>query len=130
MTKKTKSKAASKRATRKRQAAKQPPTSQKQPTENTDVQADVNDNSWDEWVPEDRMRPTTEDNLELAKMLKTEVQSLNRSKSHKKGAVARASDNSPVSGAPNAQIAAKKRGRDLETEKVSIHVLSESTEPC
>ena len=83
---------------------------------------------WDDWAPQDRLRAITPENIELAKMLKAEVQNMNKQARpnkaetavKKRASSARASENSPAPGGPAPQIVSKKRGRDLETEKVTI----------
>jgi mortality factor 4-like protein 1 len=81
---------------------------------------------WDEWVPQERLRELNTDNQELAKMLKKEVENMNKSSrpsnkleaAHKKRASsALFSENSPAPG-PISQIVSKKRGRDIDTERV------------
>lgn len=83
--------------------------------------------SWDDWVPQSRLRKYSEENLELAKMLKRELDNQRTQtkpatdkrasivKKQGRDSSARISEN--LSPAP--QVAAKKRGRDNETERVS-----------
>lgn len=90
------------------------------------TQAD-NHHSWDDWVPQSRLRKYSEENLELAKMLKRELDNQRTQtkpatdkrasivKKQGRDSSARISEN--LSPAP--QVAAKKRGRDNETERVS-----------
>jgi hypothetical protein len=83
--------------------------------------------SWDDWVPQDRLRKFTEENLELAKNLKKEIDRVNQM-SRSTGGRPTASTKSrkgPGSARPSEerstpqQIAGKKRVRDADTERVS-----------
>jgi len=87
-----------------------------------DDQAANQPGRWDDWVPQERLRKLTEDNLQLAKQLKKEVEQLQkqpRPDTKKSGGQKRKGGES-VRGtsSPMPQIVNKKRGRDLETEKV------------
>jgi hypothetical protein len=77
---------------------------------------------WDDWVPQERLRKLTEDNLQLAKQLKKEVEQLQkqpRPDSKKSGGQKRkGGESARGTSSPVPQIVNKKRGRDLETEKV------------
>lgn len=77
---------------------------------------------WDDWVPQERLRKLTEDNLQLAKQLKKEVEQLQkqpRPDTKKPGGQKRKGGESVrATSSPVPQIVNKKRGRDLETEKV------------
>ena len=77
---------------------------------------------WDDWVPQERLRKLTEDNLQLAKQLKKEVEQLQkqpRPDTKKSGGQKRkGGESARATSSPVPQIVNKKRGRDLETEKV------------
>jgi mortality factor 4-like protein 1 len=78
--------------------------------------------SWDHWVSQDRLKKWTEENQELAKSLKKEMESLRTPKPPAKAStnVKRRGDNSVrYSEERGAAAAGKKRGRDFEVEKVS-----------
>lgn len=88
---------------------------------------------WDDWVPEDRLRKLTDDNKELAKNLKKEMDSL-RQRAAPKAATTSSkkkiagSDLSSARGSEerNSSVPAtgrgQKRGRDYEIEKVGDHL--------
>jgi len=83
---------------------------------------------WDDWVPQERLRKLTEDNLQLAKQLKKEVEQLQkqpRPDTKKSGGQKRkGGESARATSSPMPQIVNKKRGRDLETEKVFDLLLS------
>jgi hypothetical protein len=87
-----------------------------------DDQAANRPGRWDDWVPQERLRKLTEDNLQLAKQLKKEVEQLQkqpRPDTKKSGGQKRKGGESVrATSSPMPQIVNKKRGRDLETEKV------------
>lgn len=84
---------------------------------------------WDDWVPQERLRKLTEDNLQLAKQLKKEVEQLQkqpRPDTKKSGGQKRkGGESARGTSSPVPQIVNKKRGRDLETEKVFASLLLE-----
>jgi hypothetical protein len=78
---------------------------------------------WDDWVAQDRLRKYSEENQELARNLKKEMDRVTQlskpakpqtSQKRKGGASGRGSEERNSTPA----LAGKKRGRDLETEKV------------
>lgn len=76
--------------------------------------------SWDDWVPQDRLRKFNDDNKELANHLKKEMETMRarsqKTSTHKKRTAGSARDSEERSStAPRGQ----KRGRDFEIEKVS-----------
>jgi len=80
---------------------------------------------WDDWVPQDRLRKLTEDNLQLAKDLRKEMTNVHQEKkaaAKKPSKAARESTRATSSPAP--QPATKKRNRDQETEKEDIYETS------
>ena len=87
-----------------------------------DDQAGNKPGRWDDWVPQERLRKLTEDNLQLAKQLKKEVEQLQkqaRPDAKKSGGQKRkGGESARATSSPVPQIVNKKRGRDLETEKV------------
>ena len=87
-----------------------------------DDQAANKPGRWDDWVPQERLRKLTEDNLQLAKQLKKEVEQLQkqaRPDAKKSGGQKRkGGESARATSSPVPQIVNKKRGRDLETEKV------------
>lgn len=104
-------------------------------TESSDrvhMDADLRETSWDDWVPQDRLRKLTDDNRELAASLRRDVMQADprQHKGSKSGAStkkARAHD-SDIDSARGSEdryssVTAggkgNKRGRDYELEKVS-----------
>ena len=83
-------------------------------------------NSWDDWVPQDRLRKFTEENRELAATLRREVESAFRQRSGQKGPSKKkgGSDRDSGRGSEERQSSVpargNKRGRDNEIEKVRI----------
>ena len=82
--------------------------------------------SWDDWVPEDRLRKLTPENKELAHNLRHDMLQAQRSQralptSHKKKAHSstRGSEERQTSVAAGTGPRGQKRGRDYEIEKVS-----------
>jgi hypothetical protein len=77
---------------------------------------------WDDWVPQERLRKLTEDNLQLAKQLKKEVEQLQKQPrpdtKKSSGQKRKGGESARATSSPVPQIVNKKRGRDLETEKV------------
>jgi hypothetical protein len=77
---------------------------------------------WDDWVPQDRLRKFTEENQELARNLKREMDSLrNQNKPTARlstGTKRKGDGSSRGSEERGLAPAGKKRGRDFETEKV------------
>jgi mortality factor 4-like protein 1 len=72
--------------------------------------------SWDDWVPQDRLRKVTEDNLQLANNIRKEMSNMYneaRNKNPRKPTKARESVDVTSSPAP----ASRKRNRDQETQK-------------
>jgi hypothetical protein len=94
-----------------------------------DKQAANRPGRWDDWVPQERLRKLTEDNLQLAKQLKKEVEQLQkqpRPDTKKSGGQKRkGGESARATSSPVPQIVNKKRGRDLETEKVFDHCRSD-----
>ena len=91
----------------------------------------VNSASWDDWVPQDRIRKNSEENKELAANLKSELDRMLRP--HKAAAnstkkKAAGSDLSSARGSEERQTPAtgrgQKRGRDYEIEKVRERISS------
>jgi hypothetical protein len=95
---------------------------------------------WDDWVPQDRLRKLTDENKELARNLREEAQSFQRSKDKaqkappftgkKRGvdSVRESEERQSSVAAPNQPRG--KRARDVETEKVravSVLLLSSSS---
>lgn len=91
--------------------------------------------SWDDWVPEDRLRKLTEENKELAKNLKKEMDSLRQRAAPKTTTTSSkkkipGSDLSSARGSEerNSSVPAtgrgQKRGRDYEIEKVGLNTFS------
>lgn len=97
----------------------------------------ANDDRWDDWVPQDRIRKNTEENKELASNLKFDQNRVLKgipyaaATSSKKKAAA-GSDLSSARGSEDRQTPAlgrgQKRNRDFEIEKVSEN-LSSTEEP-
>lgn len=85
--------------------------------------------SWDDWVPQDRLRKFTEENRELATTLRREAEAAFRQKSTKASAKKRGgSDRSSARGSEERQMSVPgrgtKRARDNDIEKVSLlHLL-------
>lgn len=90
-------------------------------------------NSWDDWVPQDRLRKNTEENRELARNLKHDMDALRNlttkkpsSTSHKKKAdlasSARDSEERHSSIAVAAGPRGQKRGREYQVESVSSEI--------
>lgn len=80
--------------------------------------------SWDDWVPQERLRKYSEENQELARNLKKEMERVNQllrpqkpaaSSKRKGGASGRGSEER---NSTPAALAGKKRGRELDIEKV------------
>lgn len=84
-------------------------------------------NSWDDWVPQDRLRKFTEENRELASTLRRDAEAAFRHRtgqkplSRKRGG----SDSGRGSEERQSSVPARgnKRGRDNEIEKVRVHDL-------
>ncbi|GAB1216210.1 MRG-domain-containing protein [Aspergillus floccosus] len=79
-------------------------------------------NTWDDWVPQDRLRKFTEENRELATTLRREAEAAFRQKSTKASAKKRGgSDRSSARGSEERQMSVSargtKRGRDNDIEK-------------
>ena len=80
---------------------------------------------WDDWVPQDRLRKLSEDNLQLAKDLRKEMTNMHQEKkaaAKKPSKAARESTRTTSSPAP--QPASKKRNRDQDTEKEEVYETS------
>lgn len=83
-------------------------------------------NRWDDWVPQDRLRKLTEDNLQLAKDLRKEMSNMQdeaRAKGGRKAAPknAKAGESNRATSSPAPQANSKKRARDQETEKEEVY---------
>ncbi|EKG11133.1 Chromo domain/shadow [Macrophomina phaseolina MS6] len=84
--------------------------------------------TWDDWVPQDRLRKLNDENRELANNLKKELESMRRgslvqkpaSTSHKKKADVGSTRGSEGRETPVAStsLAGRKRGRDFEVERL------------
>ncbi|KAJ9295676.1 hypothetical protein DTO271G3_5699 [Paecilomyces variotii] len=78
-------------------------------------------NTWDDWVPQDRLRKFTEDNRELAATLRRDAESASRKANPPKSATKKrgGSDRSSARGSEERQTPARgtKRGRENEIEK-------------
>jgi len=76
--------------------------------------------SWDQWVPQDRLRKWGEENLELAKNLKKEVEAVrNQAKASKTAGAKRRGDASVRDSEERSVTQGKKRARDYGIETVS-----------
>ncbi|KAK7544125.1 MRG-domain-containing protein [Phyllosticta citribraziliensis] len=84
--------------------------------------------TWDDWVPQDRLRKLTDENRELAASLRKEMEAIRRSSTAAKGASSahkkKVTDMSSMRGsegretpAGSTSLAGRKRGRDFEIEK-------------
>ncbi|KAF2666866.1 MRG-domain-containing protein [Microthyrium microscopicum] len=75
--------------------------------------------TWDQWVPQDRLRKKNEDNQELAKALAKEMLDLRQAQKggSKLGAQKKKGEPSVADSEERGAVAGKKRGRDLDTEK-------------
>src|SRR5437763_440072 len=85
---------------------------------------------WDDWVPPDRLRRFTDENVELANQLKREVEATKRANAPKKAGRNTGSTGDYNSARPSEErhssvqaggsgARGQKRGRDFEIEKVS-----------
>jgi mortality factor 4-like protein 1 len=78
--------------------------------------------SWDDWVPQDRLRKLTDENQELAKNLKKEMDVLRNQNRPAPKSIAgkrRGDGSSRASEERGLAVSGKKRGRDFESERVS-----------
>ncbi|KAK7518590.1 MRG-domain-containing protein [Phyllosticta citricarpa] len=84
--------------------------------------------TWDDWVPQDRLRKLTDENRELAASLRKEMEAIRRSSTAAKGASSshkkKVTDMSSTRGsegretpAGSTSLAGRKRGRDFEIER-------------
>jgi hypothetical protein len=82
----------------------------------------ANDFRWDDWVPQDRLKKFSDENQELAKSLKREMDALrNQNKPSVRtslGTKRKGDGSARGSEERGLAPAGKKRGRDFETEKV------------
>jgi mortality factor 4-like protein 1 len=83
--------------------------------------------SWDDWVPQDRLRKFTEENRELATTLRREAEAAFRQKSTKSSTKKKGgSDRSSARGSEERQMSVPgrgtKRARDNDIEKVSMQL--------
>lgn len=76
---------------------------------------------WDGWVPQDRLRKWNEENHELAKTLKKEMDSINQQRSKTTVSSKKRGDVS-ARDSEERNIAGRKRGRDYDTEKVRFAI--------
>lgn len=77
---------------------------------------------WDDWVPADRLRKLNDENRELAKNLKNEMDAV-RARMYPKGGSRKKGADSSIRGSEERSITAGprgvKRGRDFDIEPVS-----------
>lgn len=82
---------------------------------------------WDDWVPEDRLRKLTDENQELARSLKKEMDALAKQKATPKpistNPTVKRKDGSARGSEERGTGPGKKRGRDFDTERVSRAVI-------
>jgi hypothetical protein len=70
-------------------------------------------------VPQDRLRKLTEENQELARNLKKELEQLRNPKPVKPATSVKRKGDGSARGSEERIMGTKKRGRDLDTERVS-----------
>jgi mortality factor 4-like protein 1 len=73
--------------------------------------------SWDGWVPQDRLKKWSEENQELAKTLKKEMEAVTQQR-NKSSANSKKRGDLSARDSEERTVAGRKRGRDYDTEKV------------
>lgn len=122
-------KAAPKKPTSQKSSGKKAPseaTAQKATPKKKSSKSANGTSRWDDWVPQDRLRKLTEDNLQLAKDLRKEMTNMQdeaRGKGSKKAAPKniKAGESNRATSSPAPQANPKKRARDFETEKEEVY---------
>lgn len=92
---------------------------------NEDQKLTIHFNSWDDWVPQDRLRKFTDDNRELAATLRRDAEAAFRQRTGQKPLPRKrgGSDSGRGSEERQSSVPARgnKRGRDNEIEKVRVN---------
>lgn len=101
-------------------------SSEKKPAAQKQNKTKANGTSrWDDWVPQDRLRKITEDNLQLANNLRKEMSNMqNEARNKAKNKTQKARESVRATSSPAPQAVSKKRNRDQETEKEDTYETS------